>query len=117
MQRVLERLKKVTDVIILDCAPLVVASDVVPLLNQADGVVVVARARKTRQQLARSTAALLQRMGATTAGVVLNDAREFFDPVGEARACIDRRSRCEGPQDRGRLNSNGGALDTREPLR
>ena len=32
MQRFLERLKKITDVVILDCAPLVVASDVVPLL-------------------------------------------------------------------------------------
>ena len=85
MQRFLERLKKITDVIILDCAPLVVASDVVPLLPQADGVIVVARARKTRRELARSTAALLQRMGAPTAGVVLNDAREFSIPLAKRR--------------------------------
>ena len=85
MQRFLDRLKKITDVIILDCAPLVVASDVVPLLPQADGVIVVARARKTRQELARSTAALLERMGASTAGVVLNDAREFSIPLAKRR--------------------------------
>ena len=85
MQRFLERLKKITDVIILDCAPLVVASDVVPLIPQADGVIIVARARKTRQELARSTAALLERMGATTAGVVLNDAREFSIPLAKRR--------------------------------
>jgi non-specific protein-tyrosine kinase len=59
MRRFLERLKKITDVIILDCAPLVVASDVVPLIPEADGVVVVARAGKTRQELAASTTALL----------------------------------------------------------
>ena len=52
MQGFLERLKKITDVVVLDCAPLVVASDVVPLLPQADGVVLVARAGKTRQELA-----------------------------------------------------------------
>jgi capsular exopolysaccharide synthesis family protein len=85
MQRFLERLKKITDVIILDCAPLVVASDVVPLLPQADGVVVVARARKTRRELAASTAALLERLGTTTAGVVLNDAREFSIPLAKRR--------------------------------
>ena len=85
MQRFLERLKKITDVIILDCAPLVVASDVVPLLPEADGVIVVARAGKTRQELAASTTALLERMGAPTAGVVLNDAREFSIPLAKRR--------------------------------
>ena len=85
MQRFLERLKKITDVIILDCAPLVVASDVVPLLPEADGVIIVARARKTRGELAASTAALLERMGAPTAGVVLNDAREFSIPLAKRR--------------------------------
>jgi capsular exopolysaccharide synthesis family protein len=85
MQGFMERLKKITDVIILDCAPLVVASDVVPLLPQADGVIVVARARKTRRELAASTAALLERLGTTTAGVVLNDAREFSIPLAKRR--------------------------------
>ena len=70
---------------ILDCAPLVVASDVVPLLPEADGVVLVARAGKTRRELAASTAALLERMGAPTAGVVLNDAREFSIPLAKRR--------------------------------
>jgi hypothetical protein len=85
MQRFIERLKKITDVIILDCAPLVVASDVVPLLPQADGVIIVARARQTRKELAGSTAALLERMGTATAGVVLNDAREFSIPLAKRR--------------------------------
>ena len=100
MQRFLERLKKITDVIILDCAPLVVASDVVPLLPEADGVIIVARARKTRRELAASTAALLERMGAPTAGVVLNDAQGVLDPVGEAAHVSADETDAEGRQAR-----------------
>jgi capsular exopolysaccharide synthesis family protein len=85
MQRFLERLKKITDVVVLDCAPLVVASDVVPLLPQVDGVVLVARARKTREALAGTTATLLERLGANNAGVVLNDARDFSIPLAKRR--------------------------------
>ena len=85
VQRFIERLKKVTDVVILDCAPLVVASDVVPLLPQADGVVLVARAGKTRGELAGNAATLLERLGTTRAGVVLNDAREFSIPLAKRR--------------------------------
>ena len=85
MRRFLQRLGRITDVVILDCAPLVVASDVVPLLPQVDGVVLVARARSTRQALAASTAALVERMGAGNVGVVLNDAREFSIPLAKRR--------------------------------
>ncbi|MEO8424610.1 MAG: hypothetical protein ABI595_11970 [Actinomycetota bacterium] len=85
MEGFVGRLKKITDVIILDCAPLVVAGDVMPLLHQADGVVLVARAGKTRQELATNTATLLQRQGVTEAGVVLNDAREFSIPLAKRR--------------------------------
>ncbi len=85
MKRLLQRLGRITDIVILDCAPLVVASDVVPLLPQVDGVVLVARARSTRQALAASTAALVERMGAKHVGVVLNDAREFSIPLAKRR--------------------------------
>ena len=85
MQQFIERLKRVTDVVILDCAPLVVASDVVPLLPLADGVVLVARAGRTREELAGNAATLLERLGATNAGVVLNDAREFSIPLAKRR--------------------------------
>ena len=85
MQEFIERLKKITDVVILDCAPLVVASDVVPLLPQADGVVLVARAGKTRQELAGNAATLVGAHGCDSAGVVLNDAREFSIPLAKRR--------------------------------
>ena len=85
MQRLGERLRKITDVVILDCAPLVVAGDVMPLLPLADGVVVVARAGKTRQGVAARTATLLERQGLVEAGVVMNDAREFSIPLAKRR--------------------------------
>ena len=47
MRALIERLKKITDVVILDCAPLVVASDVVLLVPEADAVLLV-RARGRR---------------------------------------------------------------------
>ena len=91
MQTLVERLKKLTDVVILDCAPLVVASDVVPLLPLADGVVLVARAGKTREELAANAATLLERLGADTAGVVLNDAREFAIPLPKRKVYAPTR--------------------------
>jgi hypothetical protein len=83
MRRLVERLKQITDVVILDCAPLVVAGDVVPLLPMADGVVVVARADTTRLGVAASSATLLERHGLVAGGVVLNDAREFSIPLAK----------------------------------
>jgi Mrp family chromosome partitioning ATPase len=85
MRRLVERLKQITDVVILDCAPLVVAGDVVPLLPMADGVVVVARAGTARHHVAASSATLLERYGVAKAGVVLNDAREFSIPLAKRR--------------------------------
>ncbi len=91
MQSLIQRLKTLTDVVVLDCAPLVIASDVVPLLPLADGVVLVARAGKTRQEIAANAATLLERLGADTAGVVLNDAREFAIPLPKRKVYAPTR--------------------------
>ena len=94
MRLLIEKLKRVADVVILDCASLGAAGDVVPLLTQVDGIVIVARARRTRRELAASTAALLERVGVSRAGVVLNDAREFAIPPAKRRSY--RRTRKMG---------------------
>ena len=83
MRQLAERLRKITDVVILDCAPLVVAGDVMPLLPMADGVVVVARAGKTRHGVAARIGTLLERQGFVEAAVVMNDAREFSIPLAK----------------------------------
>jgi hypothetical protein len=56
---------------------------VVPLLALADGVVMVARAGRTRREVASSTARLLERYGPHETGVVLNEAREFSIPLAK----------------------------------
>jgi capsular exopolysaccharide synthesis family protein len=80
MATLMERLRRLTDVVIVDSAPMVVASDVAPLVPLVDGIVIVARAGKTKEELAANTATMLERLGAETAGVVLNDTRDFAIP-------------------------------------
>jgi capsular exopolysaccharide synthesis family protein len=77
MQRLIRGVEQMADVVVIDSAPLLVASDVAPLLPQADAVLLVARAGKTRGEIATRAAYLLQRLGAPVVGVALNDARGF----------------------------------------
>ena len=114
MRRLIERLKTVTDVVIFDCASLGMASDVVPLLPQADGVVLVARAGKTRRELAASTTAFLQRMGVTRAGVVLNDTREFAIPPAKRRSLRSGKMGKEQRKTPGESDRAGGSSATQE---
>ncbi len=112
----MERLRRVTDVVILDCAPLVVASDVVPLLPQVDGVVLVARAGKTRRELAANAAELLQRMGAERVGVVLNDAREFSIPLAKRRMYRPTRKMRKAAERTASRSARPGTAPTPEPV-
>ena len=90
MQRFLDSARKLTDILILDCASLQVASDVAPLLPQVDAVVLVTRAGKTTAELAASTKNLLERLGANVVGVVVNKTKEFSIP---ARRRLYRQTR------------------------
>jgi capsular exopolysaccharide synthesis family protein len=94
MQRFLERVSEIADVVILDGAPLLVASDVVPLLPAMEAVLLVARAGKTSSEVAERASNLLARMGAKTVGVVLNDARE--SSIGMADRRFYRSERPDG---------------------
>jgi capsular exopolysaccharide synthesis family protein len=85
MQSFMEEVRGVSDVIVLDCAPLLVASDVAPLTPHVDAVVLVSRAGKTRSELAARSAGLIQHLGAKVIGVVLNDARELSIPLARRR--------------------------------
>lgn len=85
MQVLLASARRFADIVILDCAPMVVASDVAPLLAQTDVVLVVARGGKTRADVAARTTHLLESLGATIAGVVLNDAQESSKAMAKRR--------------------------------
>ncbi len=81
MQEVVAEVAGRADVVILDCSPVLVASDIAPLLPHVDAVLLVARAGKTRAELAERTTDVLRRLAAPVVGVALNGAREISMPT------------------------------------
>jgi capsular exopolysaccharide synthesis family protein len=82
MREVLAEAREVADVVILDTAPILAASDATHLFPLVDAVVVVARAGRTTAQSAERTTELLRRLGAPVVGVALNAATEAVLPRG-----------------------------------
>lgn len=78
MQELLERLKTRFDVVLLDSPPALVVTDASVLATLVDGLVVVARANKTRRGALRATIEELAQSGRPIAGIILNrvQARE-----------------------------------------
>ncbi len=72
MQELLERLKSRFDVVVLDSPPALVVTDASVLSTLVDGLVVVARAGKTRRGALRATIEELAQSGRPIAGVILN---------------------------------------------
>ncbi|MGQ0669878.1 MAG: polysaccharide biosynthesis tyrosine autokinase [Actinomycetota bacterium] len=82
MRDVLEEARELADVVLLDTPPILVASDATHLLPEVDGVLVVARAGRTKAEIAKRTSELILRMGARVQGVVLNRAMDVPLPRG-----------------------------------
>ncbi|MGQ0670438.1 MAG: polysaccharide biosynthesis tyrosine autokinase, partial [Actinomycetota bacterium] len=82
MRTALQEARKLADFVILDTPPILVASDATHLLADVDTVLLVARAGKTKGQLAERTSELLSRLDAPVTGVVLNRAAEIAMPRG-----------------------------------
>lgn len=72
MQELLERLKAKFDVVLLDSPPALVVTDASVLATLVDGLVVVARANKTRRGALRATIEELAQSGRPIAGIILN---------------------------------------------
>jgi capsular exopolysaccharide synthesis family protein len=85
MRRILAEARSKADVVLMDTAPILVASEVAPLVGDVDAVVVVAEAGKTTSDVAGRTTDLLKRLGAPVVGVVLNRAGEITIPRGYYR--------------------------------
>jgi len=74
-QRMFDLLRHVAsayDVVIVDTAPVSVVSDAIPLIPQADGVVIVVRLRKSRRSLGRRLAPQLGALRAHVLGLIAN---------------------------------------------
>lgn len=82
MRQALGEARKRGDVVLIDTPPILVASDASHLLSEVDAVLVVARAGRTKSDLAERTTEMLVRLGARVSGVVLNRAAEISIPRG-----------------------------------
>jgi succinoglycan biosynthesis transport protein ExoP len=75
MAALIERLKEEADVVLFDSPPSLAVTDASVLATQADGVLVVADAGRTRRTLAKESVERFQQVGANLLGVVLNRLR------------------------------------------
>jgi capsular exopolysaccharide synthesis family protein len=72
MKQLVEELKRAADLVIFDAPPALAVTDAMVLAMQADGVLVVAEAGRTRRAAIRQVAANLRQVGANILGAVLN---------------------------------------------
>jgi capsular exopolysaccharide synthesis family protein len=104
-RRLLAWLHANADVVLIDTAPVLAASDWTQLIPQVDAVVLVARAGKTDAGSARRTGEVLQLLQAPVVGVVLNAV-----PRGLVRKAVDRSwYRYHAPERRRGRSTSGGA--------
>lgn len=81
--KLLENLKTRFDFIIIDCPPVSIVSDSIPVSNLTDGTIFVISARKTDKNDAKNALKELQRNGANILGSVLTmveaEAKHYYD--------------------------------------
>jgi non-specific protein-tyrosine kinase len=72
MHSLIERLAQEADIVIFDSPPLLAVTDAMVLATDADGVLLVTEAGKTRRTAARQASESLQKVRARILGIVLN---------------------------------------------
>ncbi len=72
MRQLIEQLKDRADVVLFDTPPAIPVTDATVLAAQADGVLLVADAGRTRRNMARQAVENLRQVGANLLGVALN---------------------------------------------
>jgi capsular exopolysaccharide synthesis family protein len=82
MRQVIAEARVAADVVLIDTAPILAASDATHLFPLVDAVVVVGRAGRTTALAAHRTSELLLRLGAPVVGAALNGASETSLPRG-----------------------------------
>ncbi len=71
-EQLVQRLRGLADVVVVDGPPLLVVADATILASLLDGVLVVARSGRTRRELCRATQEQLERAHARVLGTLLN---------------------------------------------
>jgi receptor protein-tyrosine kinase len=72
MAELLDKMRAENDFVLLDAAPLLPVADSSGLAVHTDGVLLAVRYGNTRKDQLQQVAASLERVGATTLGVILN---------------------------------------------
>jgi len=72
MDRIIEQLREMADVVIFDSAPCIPVSDSIVLASKVDGVVLVVHAGETKKAAIKHTREMLDRARARTIGLVFN---------------------------------------------
>ncbi len=75
MELLLEWAREHYELVIIDTAPLSVVADTIPLVKNADGVIIVSRLGTSTRDSAEHLRARLDSLGAPVLGVVVNDVR------------------------------------------
>jgi succinoglycan biosynthesis transport protein ExoP len=75
MSSVLERVKSVYDLVVVDTPPLSAVSDALPLLTKVDGVVIVGSIGRSRRDVAERLHQVLSGSGAPLLGVIANRSK------------------------------------------
>jgi capsular exopolysaccharide synthesis family protein len=89
MREVIAVLKERAEYLLLDTPPIIAVTDAAVLAPQVDGVLLVINAGHTKRDLARRAKALLDKVGANTLGVVLNNAQldsDYYKYYGQAES-------------------------------
>lgn len=104
LPQVISEAREVADIVLIDSAPILAASDATHLFPLVDAVVVVGRAALTTAQAARRTSELLLRLGAPVVGAALNGSTDASLPRGYysyyadgQRRSTERRTRRRSP--------------------
>jgi Mrp family chromosome partitioning ATPase len=99
MAQALTKLAEGADFVVVSASPLLPYNDALTLSQNADGVIVVATARRTRRRQLADGVSKLRRVDAHAVGVLLDRAgrgTDSYEPtVGQLRARQGRGSRTE----------------------
>jgi capsular exopolysaccharide synthesis family protein len=108
MQQVIAEARGVADIVLIDTAPILAASDATHLFPLVDAVLVVGRAGRTTALSAQRSSELLLRLGAPVVGAALNGSTEATLPRGYYGYYADRERRVGGRKSRRRVSTMAG---------
>ena len=112
MLRTLDRLKELSDIVVIDSSPLLAVPDAVSLLPVVDGVLLVVRLGRTRSDLFRETLGQIRQAHAHLLGVVVTGTRRS-DPYYAGRYLA--RQRPETPPVRHTITARHGTAVKEAP--